>query len=499
MKKLLLCFTIMVMTAQLLCCPVAFAETTSTADDTTTSTTIDEDTTTTTTLPEDGEQTTTDNSEETTTTEEEETSGTTVDIPSETVETKLIILEKDGKISARLTDADGYAIPGVLVGIQLGSTILPGVLTDESGYADFRYNMPEDMTYIYCYTDAIVIDGVIYAAAAAAVGKMPVGVTTTTEETETETDSTTTATPTYNRTNKVTTSKKTTKAPTWYTYTATTGMEESYISLGFSFDSGMLEAFDADEQKFANTARLLLSADAYTKIIGDLKGTLLMSAAASSTEVTNEQLAAALKDDAVLSHTNLDNVERVVIDLALQLQSSTGKLTDVWTIAEDSYVVQFPIPQSMRSAKTIAVAAVTTDGISTPIYATVSKDGFLRFETTSPVGTIVLLGFKGNLLAALTGDAAITAIVFLALGLLCIGGAVFLYIRCLYLPKRAKKKERQAAAVAETAKQEATVFEEVPPTQGNERIDMSDPLDIFTESETEESSDDHNTNIDIPL
>jgi len=497
MKKLLACLLFILLTSHLVCAPLVFAETTTTED--TTTTTTEEETTVTTTEEDTTATTTTEGDEETTTTDEETTT-TTVDTPSDSVKTKLIILEKDGKISARLTDENGYAVAGVTVGLQLGSTILPGVTTDENGYADFRYTMPADMTYIYCYTDAVIIDGVLYEAAGAAVGRAPAG--STSAATDAETDATTTAIPTYNRTTKVTTSRKTTKAPTWYTYTATTAMEESYISLGFSFDSGILSAFNTDEKSFSNTARLLLSADAYTKIIGDLKGTLLMTAAASATEVTDEQIAAALQNDAVLSLTNADKVERVVMDLSLQLQSNTGKVTDVWTIAADSYVIQLPIPQCMRSAKTIAVSAVTADGISEPVYATVSKDGFLRFETTSPVGTIVLLGFKGNLLAAFTGDSAVTAIVFMVLGILCIGGAVFLYVYFIYLPKKGKKKEAKAQKEIDekTEEQPTDVFDEIPLTEGNERIDPLGSLDIFNETDTDGPTDGgHHTNIDIPL
>lgn len=497
MKKLLVCLVFVLLMTQFICAPFVLAETHTAG--TTDSTTAQEDTET--TVPSTSttvDATTSASDGEDTTTIEEETSGTTAFVPTDTVATNLIILDKDGNVSARLTDTNGYAIANVPVYIQLGSTIFSkGVPTDESGYADFPYEMPAD-TYIRCYTHATVIDGVLYAAAAASVGKAPAGVTTTTNELETS--ATATTVPTYNRTNKVTTANKTTTPPTWYTHSATTGMEESYISLAFFFDSGMPKAFGVNETAFANTARLLLSSEAYDKIIGDLNGTLIMSAAASATEVTDEQIAAAIQNDAVLSLTDAKNVERVVIDLALQLQSSTGKLTDVWTIAADSYVVQLPVPQSMRSAKAIAVAAVTADGISTPVYTTVSKDGFLRFESTSPVGTIVLLGIKGNLLAALTGDSAITAIIFLVLGLLCIGGAVFIYIRCFHLPKKAKKKEREAAEEVET-EESVTVFEDDTPADGNERIEMLDPLDIFTETDTQTDkfSGGHHSNIDIPL
>ncbi len=503
MKKILACFILLVLLTQLLCCPVAFAKARNVTSDgpegTTVATTEGTAGMTSTTAPD--TENTTRNDEQTETTDEQ-TGSTTANVPTGSVETRLIILEHNGKLAARLTDINGNPVPGVAVKIQIVSTIL-NATTDDNGYATLRFDMPEKGTYIHCSTQATIVDGVLYAAAAASTGTLTGTVATTTQEQEIETNGTT-AIPTYNRTNKVTTARKTTKAPTWYTYAATTGMEESYISLGCSFDSGILSAFNTDETTFYNTVRLLLSPETYGKIIGDMKGTLLMTASASAAEVTDEQIAAALQGDVVLSHTNAKDVEHVVIDLALQIQSPTGKQTDVWSLAADSYVIQLPIPHSMRSAKAIAVAAVTENGISAPIYTTVSKDGFLRFDTTSPVGTIVLLGFKNSLLAAFSGDSAILAIVFLVVGLLCIGGAVLLYIYFFYLPRRAKKKEAAAAAneAQELPKEtdETPAFEGVPLTEGNERIDPTAPLDIFADADTDESTGGgHTFNIDIPL
>ncbi len=507
MKKILACSILLVLLTQLLCCPVAFAKARNVTGDgaeTTTTTTTTESTTGVTTTTASDTETTTQKDEPTETTHVE-TNSTTANVPTGSMKTRLIILEHDGKLAARLTDENGNPVPGVAVKIQIVSTIL-NATTDENGYAVLRFDMPEKGTYIHCSTQSTIVDGVLYTAAAASIGTMTnTEATTTTQGQEVETNSTT-AIPTYNRTNKVTTARKTTEAPTWYTYAATTGMEASYVSLGCSFDSGILSVFNTDETTFYNTVRLLLSPETYAKIIGDMKGTLLMTASASAAEVTDEQIAAALQGDAVLSHTDAKGVERVVIDLALQLQSPTGKQTDIWSLAADSYVIQLPIPHNMRSAKAIAVAAVTESGISAPVYTTVSKDGFLRFDTTSPVGTIVLLGFKNSLLAAFSGDSAVLAIVFLVVGLLCIGGAVFLYIYFFYLPRRAKKKEAEAAAneaeeqPAEVETDETPVFEDVPLTEGNERIAPTDTLDIFADADTEQPANSGRTsNIDIPL
>jgi hypothetical protein len=166
---------------------------------------------------------------------------------------------------------------------------------------------------------------------------------------------------------------------------------------------------------------------------------------------------------------------------------TTGTAIDVWNVATGNYVIQLPVPQNMRSADTVAIAAVTADGITEPIYATVSKDGYLRFETTSPVGTIVLLGFSGSWLGSLN----VISVVFLIVGLLCIGGAVFLYIRFVHRPKNAKKKEAEGESL--------NADEPLADEQGQMIEEPQVGLDIFSDEQPEPLTRKENPDIDIPL
>ena len=51
------------------------------------------------------------------------------------VATKIIIMELDGKIAARVTGEKGAPLAGIPVKLQLGTTVMPAVQTDENGYA----------------------------------------------------------------------------------------------------------------------------------------------------------------------------------------------------------------------------------------------------------------------------------------------------------------------------------------------------------------------------
>ncbi len=384
------------------------------------------------------------------------TSATTTEVvpagkPNEktALETKLMILEKDGKIAARLATAAGVPVAGVPVSVQIGSTKMPAVTTDAQGYAVFSYAFPQDNTYIYCYTALTLVGNTSYKAAAAAVGKQG-GNDTTTSQTEGTTDgaATTAATTlaTTVSTQQATTVKKTQDAEklTVYTATGTTGKEGTHVLLDFSFDSGVLNAFKMEQNAFTKAAKLLLTPDCYTKMMAETNGALTMSVSTLDITVTDEQIAAAMAEDVVLSSDDAADVERIVLDLSLQrYNTQTAVFSDVSNVAQGDYVIQLPIPQSMRSAQTIAVAAATVDGISKPVYAHISKDGFFRFETTTPVGAIVVLGMKGSVPGAWTGHAVGWAITLFVIGLLCIVGAVLLYVRYVRRPK-AKKSEAAA-------------------------------------------------------
>ncbi len=466
MKKYIAVFTVILVLIGTFGCPLVLAETTSTtaedADTTTTVATDDgvgETTADTTATTEVTEGVTT-----TTVTEDTDTTTTAAEDDTDTaIKTVLIVLEKDGKIAARVTTASRIPVAGIRVALQIGTTKMPGTLTNEEGYAEFNYAFPQDDTYIYCYTEPTMIGNTLYAGAAAGVGKQFAADTTVSDTTETTVDSgsTTTAGSTTYRTYHTTGTVPTEAVETLtrYTATGTTGMEETHITLDFSFDSGILDVFKAEEKDFAKIAKLLLTPECYTRMLGGVNGVLAMSAATSETAVTDEQITAAVADDAVLSLIDPSKVERIVMDLSMQLlDTATGEFTDVWNIAEGDYVIQLPIPHSMRSAQTIAVAAVTADGVSTPVYAHISKDGFIRFESTSPAGTIVILGFKGSMLGALTGHAVRSSIIFLCIGIACIGGAIFLYFRFVRRPKKAKK-----SASAETVQSAPADEQELPP------------------------------------
>lgn len=361
------------------------------------------------------------------------------------VKTKLLIINEDDKIVAKLTTVAGEPVANMPVALQIGTTKMPAEITDAQGKATFRYAFPTDDTYIYCSTELTMLGGILYEAAAASVGKQVTVATTVPSGETTANNNVTTTYPSSNRTYRTVGSTVKTQATeklTVYTATGTTGKEETHLTIDFSFDSGVLDAFRADQTDFAQTAKLLLTPECYNQMLAGASGFLTMSAMTSTATVTDEQVAAAVAEDAVLSRADAADVERIVLDLSLQLKDAqTGRLTDIWNVATGDYVIQLPIPHSMRNAQTIVVAAVTAEGISAPVYANISKDGFIRFESTTPVGTIAILGFKGSVLGALTGHAVRSAVIFFVLGLLCIGGAVLLYVKFVHRPKPPKKSD----------------------------------------------------------
>lgn len=514
MKKYIVVLTMGLLCIQLFCCPLAFAETTTTtaedvgvttttaeeAEDTTTAPATTKDTaksTTSTTVATGTAAQTTDN----TTTSTEAAAATTTQGSKTVVETALIILKKGDKVAARVTDTAKRPIEGIRVFVQIGTTKMPGVLTNADGYADFQYTFPANGTYIYCYTEQTTIGNTVYKAAAATVGAQAGNTTAAVASKTTSTDAadpTTTVASTTQRTYTATTpaSTEAVEALTTYTATGTTGVEESHFTLEFSYDSGILDAFKAEQNAFAKTAKLLLTPECYNKMLNGENGVLIMSAATSATAVTDEQITAAVADDAVLSSVDVSGVERIVMDLSVRLMdTTTGDVMNVWEIAEGDYVIQLPIPQSMRSAQTIAVAAVTGEGVSTPVYAHVSEEGFFRFESTSPAGTIVILGFKGSVLGTLTGDAVRSSVIFLVIGLLCIGGAIFLYFRFVHRPKKSRKQDEQTSE--EAAADDAA---DLPPLDSEyETLDEGVELDIFADDTPTPLHRKSDPDIDIPL
>ncbi len=493
MKKCIaICVAVMLLGAMFGSSNVLAQTTTDTTDiDTTTTATEIGTTTTTDTIV----TTTTAAEQETTTTSVQTTDGTTADTPSgiTSMETKLVIMEKDGKVAARLLTVSGVPVADVPVSLQIGSTKMPAVTTNAQGYAVFSYAFPQDNTYIYCSSVLTLVGNTSYKAASAAVGKKSGNTTTTSTVAVTTDNKTTTAVMTTVRTGKATTTTQKTQNTeklTMYTATGTTGKEETHLTVDFSFDSGILDVFKVEQNDFAQTAKLLLTPECYAEMLADVNGGLAMSVKTSEMTVTDEQIAAAMTEDAVLSLADAANIERIVLDLSLQIRDAQDAVFyNVSNVAQGEYVIQLPIPHSMRGAQTIAVSVVTADGVSKPVYAHISKDGFFRFETTYPVGTVVVMGIKGSVLGALTGHAVGWAVTFLVIGLLCIGGAVFLYVRYVHRPRA--KKSQAAADEAEQVDVAANPGMEMPFEQPEIfELDMEEPTPL-QERKTPD--------IDIPL
>lgn len=407
----------------------------------------------------------------------------------------LIIFDDDGYIAARVFQGD-KPIQGIDVYLKLDTTIYLPVTTDENGKATFANMFPQDNTYVYCYTTEQTVDGITYLAAAASVGNVITAESTTTGGTVATTG------PSYGTTSptkypRPTEENKTTKKDplTYYTAPGTTGMESQYITVDFTFDSGVLDAFGVKEKKFAEKARLLMPPENYTSIIGGLNGVLVVKATVSGQQITDELIGEALKNDPVLSRVDTDKISRVALDLSMQTYDPLlQRVTDMWNVANGAYVYQLPIPHSMRSAETIMVSALTADGMSEPIFATISKNGFIRFETTSPVGTVVVMGHDSGILGALTGRAVMLSIIFLVVGLLFLGGAVFVFIKWIYLPKYGKKKEAEPVLELEIPEQ----AEEERPEAETEEDDPAVGLDIFGIS-TEQPTKKNPADFDLPL
>ena len=483
----------------LLACPAVLAEPDEDPDTGTTA--IDQSDSTTTAEP--TPDTTAPDPVPTTTTRRHTSTTTTAHKNGAVVKTNMVIMVMNEKIAARVTDELGAPVAGVSVGLQLGTTVMPPVVTDASGYAQFPYVFPSDDIYVYCSSNQVVIDGVTYTAAAASVGSAPSRNSTTARLTTT--GSSVAGTTTRSRkTTRTTSTKKTTEAAalTFFTGAGTTGIEETMVTLNFCFDSGILKSFGVDEKDFADTARLLMTPENYAAMVSNMNGSLMLAATTSTTEVTDEQIAASLANDPMLSRADLTKTQRLMMNLSPRFtDAATGKVTELWNIPEGTYVIQLPIPKEMRGTQSITVSAITADGVSEPIVAYVSKDGFLRFQTSSPAGTILLLGFENSMLGTLTNHAARFTLIFLLLGVACISGAVFLFFRFVRSPKEqktAKKKEEPAAELP--AEEPEMPDDELPPVgENNARIDLDGGLDIFAESETHTPREKNPSDYDIPL
>lgn len=248
----------------------------------------------------------------------------------------------------------------------------------------------------------------------------------------------------------------------------TTANEGDKVALNVSLDEGVLGLFGGDRSAFADRARLLVSKDDYNSLVGRANNVLMLNVTSPAAQASAAQVQAALNGVSAFSHYTEQNRDWFTFDLSLLILDRDGSVIPVSALPVDStYVVQLPVPQSMKECDTLAVTVQDGDGLMQPMEVAVSN-GCFRLEINS-LEAYTLIGFTGNGLGR-AGGVSWWVVLLYVLGVLLLAGAgVLLYLFVFRKPAPADK-------VPEAEEEDAPAAVVLPEDDGNDifsgRTDM---------------------------
>lgn len=294
----------------------------------------------------------------------------------------------------------------------------------------------------------------VEATAATTVTTATATTTETVAETTAESEATTTATETETTVTEASTTVPssvgtvgTTTAATVKTVlgSGTTAVKDGRVVLNASTDSGILSLFDCTANSFADRARLSLSADDYTSLVGRNTGNRLMLNVLTGTTPASEALVSeALAGASEFSDYIESDYSFLSFDLSFLVLDKSGKAVPVSAMPLGStYVVELPIPASMKHCDVLAVTMMDGTSLMTPIKVKTNGGAFKleinSLETYTLIGLVSADGLK-------SGGMSLWVVLLLVFGVLLLAGAgallyFFFFRKSAAAQEKAEEKE----------------------------------------------------------
>ncbi len=418
---------------------------------------------------------------------------------------KIDLQVNDVFLKVTLLDTNDDPVPNyplvlTLNGVQKNAT------TNEKG--EYSYRASDTLKKVTCVAPSREMGSVAYAGATASWEEMG-STQTTREDWEPEFP-----TVTYTRWSATKLPIKTEKPQTYATIkgAGTTSMVDSLVALNASFDEGVVMSFGLQNDDFHQKARLLVSPELYTSLVGNNKATVMMTLSHNGFQITDQHISQAVWGRS--DYSPYTEIKRVALTLGLQFVDENKNTTAIPVAPTGTYRVRIPVPEEMAKSNKLAIAVVGDTSLSQLTEAKV-QNGYMEFETNA-FTSIAILGF-GYAETTTGGGFPWGYTLLILIGLVMIAGALlllyfFVWRKPVPLPAEGAevdvKPAEEPSAVVTASPTAEEILEELAPVQEiNPDVFVVDPLpqdapvpveikqDLYSQApETEECIDLYSSN-----
>ena len=400
----------------------------------------------------------------------------------------MTVTMEDGVIYADLVDDQGGTVSTWPVSLEIDGVQVDTETTDEYGTASFYYTIPEDTQEIACVAKDGQFENYRFIGCTVYLEYTPSTDVTESEEEDmdpseetdapTEDDSAETTTVASQTTTKVVVATTTTEKKSNNTTPMTTAVSGDLVAIGVSVDNPLLIASGSTQSEFNSRARMWMDHNLYRSLVTSDSSTLHLQLTMNEQAGDMTRLIAAKNANPIYASYTDEDVKGFAMDLAI---AYVDEYTSVPLDIEDgTYIVEIPVPATLRSCEKLAVAVCTSEGLAQLIEVNPSN-GMLNF-TIQRFQTLALVGF-GNVSVSLDALSNTPWLLVLAivLGVVLIAGGIVLLVFVAFRKKpvsvskedMAEAKEEPDQMVSFEMREEDDVF--VAPTEPQEATSTSMP------------------------
>ena len=363
----------------------------------------------------------------------------------------MTVTMEDGVIYADLVDDQGGTVSTWPVSLEIDGVQVDTETTDEYGTASFNYVIPEDTQEIACvakdgqYENYHFVGCTVYLEYTPSEDVTePEEDTEPTEETDEpmEDEQAQTTTVPSRTTTKVVVATTTTEKKANNATPMTTTVSGDLVAIGVSVDNPLLIASGSTQAEFNSRARMWMDNNLYRSLVTSPASTLHLQLTINEQAGDTARLIAAKNADAAYASYADEEVKGFAMDLAI---AYVDEYTSVPLDIEDgTYIVEIPVPATLRSCEKLAVAVCTSEGLAQLIEVKPSN-GMLNF-TIQRFQTLALVGF-GNSSVSLDALSNTPWLLVLAivLGIVLIAGGIVLLVFVAFRKKPVSASENDAA------------------------------------------------------